>query len=180
MSSPPLRAWLHFESATVCKMIAFEDFESANRNNQANMDFDDDLLEDGKKYFWLNWRFFCLSKRTKFFHVSNRLRILRVIVLCLLYWITNSYSHNSIVQTLFKCLFYISVFLSAPTRKNWIISGLRYTLRRNFVAKCLRILVRLNEQFSWSFKVVPKGFFIISHQWTISAVICGRKLSLKI
>lgn len=51
MSSPPLRAWLHFESATVCKATALEDLESANRDNQANMDFDDDFLEDGKKYF---------------------------------------------------------------------------------------------------------------------------------
>lgn len=91
------------------------------------MDFDDDFLEDGKKYFWLNWRFSCLSKLTKFFHVSSRLRFLWVIVLCLLYWIRNNYNHNSIVQTVFKCLFYISVFLSASARKNWIIPGLRYT-----------------------------------------------------
>ena len=90
------------------------------------MDFDDDFLEDGKEYFWLNWRFSCVSKLTKFFNVSSRLRFLWVIVLCLLYWIRNNYNHNSIVQTVFKCLFYISVFLSVSASKNWL-PGLRYT-----------------------------------------------------
>lgn len=91
------------------------------------MDFVDDFLEDGKEYFWLNWRFSCVSKLTKFFRVSSRLRFLWVIVLCLLYRIRNNYNHNSIVQTVFIRLFYISVFLSASARKNWIISGIRYT-----------------------------------------------------